>query len=88
RRCRPISKRKFHGQLLGSVVVPISNDMGDEYLELECPNCSHVIIKKGSWLKVISNFNCTQCHAKIRIGYMTKLALFEKKRQSMNPAAQ
>lgn len=68
--------------------MPISNDMGDEYLELECPNCSHVIIKKGSWLKVISNFNCTQCHAKIRIGYMTKLALFEKKRQSMNPAAQ
>ncbi|ESW83530.1 hypothetical protein X769_06190 [Mesorhizobium sp. LSJC268A00] len=45
-------------------------------------------MKKGSWLKVISNFNCTQCHAKIRIGYMTKLALFEKKRQSMNPAAQ
>ena len=49
--------------------VPISDELRDEYLEFECPNCSHVMVKKGSWFKVISNFNCDQCDAKIRLGY-------------------
>jgi len=64
--------------------MPISNELNHDYLEFECPNCSHVMVKKGSWFKVISNFNCDRCDAKIRLGYPAKLALFEQKRQSMN----
>ena len=63
--------------------MPISEEMMDEYLEFQCPNCSHVMVKKGSWVKVISTFNCDRCDAKIRIGYLTKLALFEQKMQSL-----
>ena len=64
--------------------MPISEKMMDEYLKFECPNCSHVIVKRGSWVKVISAFNCDHCDARIRIGYMTKLALFDQKMQSSN----
>ena len=67
----------------GGGLMPISNELKDEYLEFECPNCSHVIVKRGSWVKVISAFNCDHCDARIRIGYMTKLALFDQKMQSM-----
>ncbi|WP_192255674.1 hypothetical protein [Mesorhizobium caraganae] len=67
--------------------MPISNELNDEYLEFVCPSCSHVMVKKGSWFKVISKFNCDQCGAKIRLGYPAKVALFEQKRQRMNPSA-
>jgi len=71
----------------GGGLTPISNELKDEYLEFECPNCSHVMVKKGSWFKVISSFNCDQCDARIRLGYPDKLTLFEQKKRSMNLSA-
>jgi uncharacterized protein YlaI len=63
--------------------MPIPEKLMNESIEFECPTCSHVMAKKGSWVKVIAAFNCDECNARIRIGYMTKLALFEQKSQSM-----
>jgi transposase-like protein len=63
--------------------MSISDELRDECLEFKCPRCSHVMVKKGSWFKVISNFNCDQCEARIRLGYPAKVALFEEKRQSL-----
>jgi hypothetical protein len=57
----------------GGGLMPISDELRDEYLEFVCPSCSHVMVKKGSWFKVISKFNCDQCDARIRLGYPTKL---------------
>ena len=45
------------------------------------------MVRKGSWFKVISNFNCDQCDARIRLGYPDKLTLFEQKKRSMNLSA-
>ena len=64
------------------VAMPISDDMRDEDLEFECPNCGCLIVKKGSWLKVISAFTCSQCETRVRIGYPAKVALFERKKKS------
>ena len=66
--------------------LPISDDMRDEDLEFECPNCGCLIVKKGSWLKVISAFTCTQCETRVRIGYPAKVALFERKKKSSDRA--
>jgi predicted RNA-binding Zn-ribbon protein involved in translation (DUF1610 family) len=55
--------------------MPVSDDMRDEDLEFECPNCGCLIIK-GSWLKVISAFTCTQCETRVRIGYPSQSCAF------------
>jgi hypothetical protein len=68
------------------VAMPISDDMRDEDLEFECPNCGCLIVEKGSWLKVISAFTCSQCETRVRIGYPAKVALFERKKNSSDGA--
>ncbi|ARP64352.1 hypothetical protein A9K65_013900 [Mesorhizobium sp. WSM1497] len=67
--------------------MAISNALRDEYLEIMCPNCSTVTLKKGSWVKTTSNFTCERCGSRVRIGYLAKVALFEQKMKSMNPSA-
>lgn len=64
--------------------MPISHDMNDMVLSLDCPYCSRPIVKKGSWFKVISSFKCAGCGTLVRIGYSDKLALFERHRRTQN----
>ena len=62
--------------------MPIPDELQDAELKFECPNCSWPIVRKGSWFKVISNFRCDKCNAKVRIGYPEKLAIFKKHRDA------
>lgn len=64
--------------------MPISDDMNDMVLKLDCPYCSRPIVKKGSWFKVISSFKCAGCGTLVHMGYPDKLALFERHRRTQN----
>lgn len=60
--------------------MPLSNDLLHLEIRYECPGCSHPIVRKGSWFKVVSGFECAKCRARVPIGYPDKLAIFEKNR--------
>lgn len=60
--------------------MPIPDELGDAELVFDCPKCSHPIVRRGSWFKVISMFRCEACNARIRLGYPDKLVLFERHR--------
>ncbi|PDQ21763.1 hypothetical protein CN311_07245 [Mesorhizobium sanjuanii] len=60
--------------------MTLSNDLLDVDFEYECPECSHSIVRKGSWFKVVASFKCEKCAAKVPIGYSDKLMIFEKHR--------
>ena len=64
--------------------MPISDDKNDLILRLDCPYCSHPIVKKGSWFKVISRFKCA---GHVHMGYLNKLALFERQRRTQISSA-
>lgn len=74
----PATSCDMAGIQADGVTVPIPNELRDIPLGFECPKCGHPIIRKGSWFKVISRFNCNHCGAALRLGYPEKLALFEK----------
>ncbi|KAA3448943.1 hypothetical protein C7I87_19090 [Mesorhizobium sp. SARCC-RB16n] len=61
--------------------MPLSDDMRDVDLKFECPNCSHPIVRKGSWFIVIASYICVKCRANVRIGYPEKLVVFERHRK-------
>jgi uncharacterized protein YlaI len=46
-------------------------------ITLCCPHCGHSFAKKGSWVKVIRQYVCESCHQRVRMDYLTKVALFE-----------
>lgn len=58
--------------------MPLSDDLLDIEIKYDCPRCSHPIVRKGSWFKVISGFECAKCKSRVPIGYLDKLTIFEK----------
>lgn len=67
--------------------MPISDDKNDLIIRLDCPYCSHPIVKKGSWFKVISRFKCAGCGTQVHMGYPDKLALFERHQRTQISSA-
>jgi ribosomal protein L37AE/L43A len=62
--------------------MPIPDDLRDVAITYECPACQKPIVKKGSWFKTIGNFRCSSCQSTLRIGYLDKVALFQRHRPS------
>lgn len=58
--------------------MPLSNELRDVFIELQCPACSHPFTRMGSWVKTIAGFRCDGCGETVRIGYEQKLAIFER----------
>ncbi len=62
--------------------MSISDELRDVSIQYDCPTCRRPIVKTGSWFKSVSTFRCEACGTQVRLGYSTKLALFQSHRQS------
>jgi len=58
--------------------MAIPDELRDVEMTYECPACQNAIVKKGSWFKTIGTFRCDSCGTSLRIGYLDKVALFQK----------
>ena len=58
--------------------MPLSAQLRNVDLTLECERCGHLIIKKGDWFIHASTFKCEGCKGEVRLTYSDKLALFAK----------
>jgi len=58
--------------------MPLSAQLRNVDLTLECKHCGHLIIKKGDWFIAASTFKCEGCKGEVRLTYSEKLALFAK----------
>jgi len=58
--------------------LSIPQELNNQQLTFECPQCRHPIVRKGTWFKTIAAFKCPSCKASLRIGYPEKLRLFER----------
>jgi peptide subunit release factor 1 (eRF1) len=58
--------------------MPLSAQLRNVDLTLECERCGHLIIKKGNWFITASIFKCDECKGEVRLTYSDKVALFAK----------
>lgn len=58
--------------------MPLSNQLLQTDLTLECKHCGHSIIKTGGWFKVSHRFKCEGCKREVPIGYSDKIVLFDR----------
>ena len=56
--------------------MTLSSKLHDVILALKCPHCGHPSNKKGSWIKVVREYTCSECYRRVQVGYEAKLALF------------
>jgi hypothetical protein len=58
--------------------MPLSADLRDVDLTLECKYCGHSLIKNGAWFTVAHRFKCEGCNRETPITYSDKIVLFNK----------
>jgi hypothetical protein len=58
--------------------MPLSAQLRNVDLALQCKRCGHLIIRKGVWFMTVSTFKCDECKGEARLTNSDKLALFAK----------
>ena len=58
--------------------MPLSEILLPVEMTLNCPSCTHALVKKGSWFQVAHHFRCESCRGAIWLSYPDKEALFER----------
>lgn len=60
--------------------MALTHGLLDQDLTFQCLRCLNSMIRKGSWVKSITTFECEWCHERIRMTYGAKLAIFDRHR--------
>ncbi len=58
--------------------MPLSTQLLQVDLTLECKYCGRSITKTGEWFRVVHRFMCAGCKREVPIAYSDKVALFKK----------